>query len=181
MDFNTETGLGACSPMEFLEFRTSEIASASCRLTAALFGGILTTPDSNMWSASNDAPHPLSILACARAHSIARAALNYECKVARAHAKVARAHARVCRGLATPLLTPCMPDLMHPGPAPHRRFQARGIAGQCPVINPATLGYYLQTLRLELDCSWLHASPCMLAMATTRPYLMHTSDKLIFP
>jgi len=35
--------------------------------------------------------------------TLSRAALNYECKVARAHAKVARAHARVCRGLATPL------------------------------------------------------------------------------
>jgi len=82
--------------MKFLEFRTSEIASAGCWLTAALFDGILTTPDSNTWSASYDAPHPLSILACARAHS--------ECKVARAHAKVARAHARVCWGLATPLV-----------------------------------------------------------------------------
>ena len=39
---------------------------------AALFGGILTTPDSNTWSASYDAPHPLSILACARVHSFAR-------------------------------------------------------------------------------------------------------------
>jgi len=58
--------------MEFLEFRTSEIASAGCRLTAALFGGILTMPDSNMWSASYDAPHPLLILACARAYSFAR-------------------------------------------------------------------------------------------------------------
>ena len=35
--------------------------------------------------------------------TLSRAALNYECKVARAHAKVARAHDRVCRGLATPL------------------------------------------------------------------------------
>ena len=65
-------GLGACSHMKFLEFRTSEIASAGCRLTAALFGGILTTPDSNTWSASYDAPHPLLILTCARAHSFTR-------------------------------------------------------------------------------------------------------------
>jgi len=42
--------------MKFLEFRTSEIASAGFRLTAALFGGILTTPDSNTWSAGYDAP-----------------------------------------------------------------------------------------------------------------------------
>ena len=104
--------------MEFLEFTTSEIASAGCRLTAALFGGILTTPDSNTWSASYDAPHPLALYfrsSRVRVHvptlSRARAALNYECKVARAHAKVARAHAkvarahaRVCRGLATPLV-----------------------------------------------------------------------------
>jgi len=30
--------------------------------------------------------------------TLSRAVLNYECKVARAHAKVARAHAWVCRG-----------------------------------------------------------------------------------
>ena len=90
-------GLGACSPMKFLEFRTSEIASAGCRFTAALFGGILTMPDSNTWSASYVAPH-------SRVHvpTLSHAALNYECKVARAHAKVARAHARVCQGLDTP-------------------------------------------------------------------------------
>jgi len=88
--------------MKFLEFRTSEIASAGCWLTAALLGGILTTPDSNTWSASYDAPHHLSILhtifRSSRVHvpTLSRAALNYECKVA-------RAHARVCRGLATPL------------------------------------------------------------------------------
>jgi len=58
--------------MKFLEFRTSEIASAGCRLTAALFGGILTTPDSSTWSASYDASHSLSNLACARANSFAR-------------------------------------------------------------------------------------------------------------
>jgi len=40
--------------------------------------------------------------------TLSRAALNYECKVARAHAKVAQAHARVCRGLATPLKYPKM-------------------------------------------------------------------------
>jgi len=58
--------------MKFLEFRTSEIASAGCRLNAALFGGILTTPDSNTWSASYDTLFRDSILACARAHSFAR-------------------------------------------------------------------------------------------------------------
>jgi len=87
--------------MKFLEFRTSEIASAGCRLTAALFGGILTTPDSNTWSASYDTP--LFRSSGVHVPTLSRAALNYECKVARAHAKVARAHARVCRGLATPL------------------------------------------------------------------------------
>ena len=99
--------------MEFLEFRTSEIASAGCRLTAAVFGGILTTPDSNTWSAGYDAPHPLQFRSL-RVHvpTLKRAALNYECKVARAHAKVARAHARVCRGLATPLTATRKIDLL---------------------------------------------------------------------
>jgi len=47
----------------------------------------------------------LTLFRSSRVHvpTLSRTALNYECKVARAHAKVARAHARVCRGLATPL------------------------------------------------------------------------------
>jgi len=92
--------------MEFLEFRTSEIASAGCRLTAALFGGILTTPDNNTWSASYDAQQCTPTFdprVCTCLLFRARHLINYECKVARAHAKVARAHARVCQGLATPL------------------------------------------------------------------------------
>ena len=58
-----------------LEVQTRPYNPWACRLTAALFGGILTTPDSNTWSASYDAPHPLSILACARAYSFARGTL----------------------------------------------------------------------------------------------------------
>ena len=86
--------------MKFLELRTSEIASSGCQLTAALFGGILTTPDSNTWSASYDV-HTLFRSSRVQVPTVSRAALNYECKVA-------RAHARVCWGLATPLDLPCM-------------------------------------------------------------------------
>ena len=50
-----------------------------------------------------------------------------------------------------------------------------GVPGQCLGKNQANLSYYLQTLRLELHCSWLHASPYMLAVSTTRPYLMRPS------
>ena len=54
----------------------------------------------------------------------------------------------------------------------HRKFQGQAYPGK----NQANLSYYLQTLRLELHSSWLHASPCMLAVSTTRPYLMHTTN-----
>ena len=58
----------------------------------------------------------------------------------------------------------------------HRVGFIGGIPGQCPGKNQANLSYYLQTLRLELHCSWLHASPCALAVSTTRPYLMYTTN-----
>ena len=90
--------------MNFFEFRTSEIASAGCQLTAALF-----VASSLRQTATHGQLAMMlhTLFRSSRVHvpTLSRAALNYECKVARAHAKVARAHARVCRGLATPLLT----------------------------------------------------------------------------
>jgi len=76
-----------------VEFRTSEITSAGCRLTAALRqtarrGQLAMMLHTHFRSSRVHVP------------TLSRA----ECKVARAHAKVARAHARVCRGLATPLV-----------------------------------------------------------------------------
>ena len=96
-------GLGACSHMKFLEFRTLEIASPGCRLTAALFGGSSLRQTATRGQLAMML-HTLFRSSHVHVPTLSRAALNYECKVARAHAKVALAHAQVCRGLATPLM-----------------------------------------------------------------------------
>jgi len=60
--------------MEFLEFRTSEIASAGCRSLqlSLVVSSLRQTATRGQLAMMLHNAHPLSILACARAYSFAR-------------------------------------------------------------------------------------------------------------